>query len=361
MVQALQRVRQRSEGPVDDRGPPATPDHAVLLEVPGGPVATHESGDGAGPAYLLARAGEDVSDLPPERLHRGRLVPAQMGGAAGPDRSQGGRPDEELPPPSERTQWGRYGERAAGRPPPSGEGRRSKQRTAGARARRYARRYGTGTGPGPARPRVRGARPAGRATDRRPDLVRLGACAGAGRIRRRLDPRGAGQAQGPGPLVAEICPGHPRGLHPAGRPRPATVDRRRPGDPPDGARRPGPPDRTPADPARDCRAPGLPPTPWGAACWDAAGPPAALGEARAREVSQDCPYCSGSGWVGLVRRRKPGPDQPMSAATRAPRSQVHCLCPLGEWMRCRTPLDLVGRMPDLAAVLAGRLPWDFET
>ena len=94
--------------------------------------------------------------------------------------------------------------------------------------------------------------------------------------------------------------------------------------------------------------------------WAEAGPPASLGEARAREVSQDCPYCSGSGWVGLVRRRKPGPDQPMSAATRAPRSQVHCLCPIGEWMRCRTPLDLIGRMPDLAAVLAGRAQWDLE-
>ena len=95
--------------------------------------------------------------------------------------------------------------------------------------------------------------------------------------------------------------------------------------------------------------------------WEVAGGPAGLEEVRARDASQDCPYCQGTGWVRLVRRRKPGPDQPIAATARPPHSSVHCLCPLGEWLRCRTPPDLLGRMPDLAAVLAGRAQWDLET
>ncbi len=69
--------------------------------------------------------------------------------------------------------------------------------------------------------------------------------------------------------------------------------------------------------------------------------PAALNErAAAQDASRDCRHCGGEGLVIVDGAR----------STVA----AHCVCPMGRWMRGRTPQDLIRRIPDYADYLKDR-------
>ncbi len=76
-------------------------------------------------------------------------------------------------------------------------------------------------------------------------------------------------------------------------------------------------------------------------------------------LSRDCEFCSGSGHATIYRidyTGEPVEKRPDRTGELRPTPMVlaaHCVCPMGRWMRGKTPLDLQRRILDLEAVLSG--------
>lgn len=69
-------------------------------------------------------------------------------------------------------------------------------------------------------------------------------------------------------------------------------------------------------------------------------------------ASADCPNCGGQG-LAVRFRHHPQPGQPRTV-------ELHCVCPLGRWIRSKTSEDLRRRIPDLGAytwLQVGPVPW----
>jgi len=75
----------------------------------------------------------------------------------------------------------------------------------------------------------------------------------------------------------------------------------------------------------------------------------------------DCQYCSGIGFVTVYRSDYQGSRVIFGSGGlrgMSPGSvNAHCICKLGRQLRARTSSDVLGRIPDLGEVLAGRTRW----
>lgn len=88
---------------------------------------------------------------------------------------------------------------------------------------------------------------------------------------------------------------------------------------------------------------------------------------QAQALSRHCEHCQGSGQVVIFRRGYEGrriETMDVIEHGEVVRRRVsmtataHCTCPMGRWIRQHTrDLHVIGRTPDLADVLAGRLNW----
>jgi hypothetical protein len=90
---------------------------------------------------------------------------------------------------------------------------------------------------------------------------------------------------------------------------------------------------------------------------------------EAQQKSYGCPRCSGGGQVMVFDRDYDGSRTiERDGVVRGEIKKVkfaavvsaHCVCPIGRWMRSKTSRDLMGRIPDLADVLAGSGRWVAE-
>lgn len=86
----------------------------------------------------------------------------------------------------------------------------------------------------------------------------------------------------------------------------------------------------------------------------------------ARAASLACEYCHGDGQVQVYDPMYDGRsvvdrDCVVKGEVRnipfAMRVVAHCSCAMGRWMRSKTPVDLLPRIPDHVDVLAGRTRW----
>jgi hypothetical protein len=88
---------------------------------------------------------------------------------------------------------------------------------------------------------------------------------------------------------------------------------------------------------------------------------------EARERSRGCPHCGGAGLATVFHPRYDGftstevelVDHGGEVVRRdvPARVSAHCICPMGEWMRGKTDLETIRRIPNLLDVLAGRSRW----
>jgi hypothetical protein len=92
--------------------------------------------------------------------------------------------------------------------------------------------------------------------------------------------------------------------------------------------------------------------------WEEAPPMDSATDSDARAASMHCPLCGGNGWVRISRPKRR--DTVAKLRGQPALYAIHCLCPLGEWTRARTTVESLGRMPDLALILAGKTGWRLE-
>lgn len=84
---------------------------------------------------------------------------------------------------------------------------------------------------------------------------------------------------------------------------------------------------------------------------------------QAQRESCKCQFCGGAGLATAFHPDYDGNDTLACAdADRgefkiAGRCSCHCVCSLGRWMRSKTSLKMLDRVPDFTAILTGHSSW----